>query len=252
MITTGGSAAIGNTIAQMLSANIAVGVGESTPAVGDTGLDFEVYRGPVRVRSYDATTKRVVLAATIPEDIDVSISEIGLFTGESEAGGIVTSFDSMMEQWDVSTWTDLNNRVGGSALEVSMTTANLDSTGSVALSNIQQSDMFQVAYHGAGGAVEVRIKNTDEDYYMFNFTPQTGYNIASTPVSALTKVGSPDLASSNGVSVTHSGSGSVTMDAIKIDSATDGDTLIARQVITPVKKVPGRPLDIEIALVINV
>ena len=131
-------------------------------------------------------------------------------------------------------------------------TATMDGAPQVALSNVRQSDVFQVAYFGAGGSVEIRIKNTEEDYYRYTFTPVAGYNVSSAAISALIKVGNPDLASASGLQVTHSGSGSVILDGIRVHSPEENDNLILRQrFTTPFKKVVGMPLDIEVPMVIN-
>ena len=142
--------------------------------------------------------------------------------------------------------------MGEAALHIALGTATMDGAPQVALSNVRQSDIFQVAYFGAGGSVEIRIKNTEEDYYRYTFTPVAGYNVSSAAISALIKVGNPDLASASGLQVTHSGSGSVILDGIRVHSPEENDNLILRQrFTTPFKKVVGMPLDIEVPMVIN-
>lgn len=252
MITTGGSSAIGNTLAQSLGASIAVGIGSSTPQASDTRLDFEVFRAPVRVRNYDAATNRLVLAASLPESLDVTIAEVGVYTTNASSSGLMTTFDEVAEAWTGGTWNSTNARMGNAALALSGASATMDGGSSIALSNIRQSDIFQVAAFGAGGTVEVRVRNSDTDYYRYTFAPAAGYNVSSAPVSSLAKVGNPDLSSVTSLHIIHSGTGSVQLDGIRIHVPEEDESLIIRQKFTtPWKKTVGMPLDIEVPLEIN-
>ena len=253
MITDAGKLVAGRTLAAGLGTHIAVGVGSGAPTVGDTDLEFEVYRSEIRIRSYDPETQRVVLAATVPNDIELIISEVALLTTPSESGtiGMLTSFADDLAAWTGGTVETDNMRVSSSGLTVALGTASMNSGRFNDMANIQQSDYIDVAYFGAGGNVEIKLKNTDTDYYTFSFPVQAGYNIYSVPVYDLTATGTPMLNSVVGMDITHSGTGSVTMDAVRVRSEIGDETLVLRQVLTePFHKIEGMPLDIEVPVVI--
>lgn len=252
MITSEGRTESGRVLANYLGSHVAVGIGSTAPSATDTSLVFEVFRAPVRSRAYDPNTKRVVITATIPDHLELYVAEIGLVNSADSGGGLVTTFDSNSEEWVGGSWTSTGIRVGADGLNLSASSATTAAGSRNALSNYRSSDVIQVAYYGEGGTVQVSFENTAADYHHFSFTANTGYNVYSIPVSSLTKVGSPDLSSSTGVTVTHSGTGSVTMDAIRVNSISEEESLIVRQVMGAARrKVAGMPMDIEIPFVVN-
>lgn len=253
MITTSGDQTIGTLIATQLGGFVAIGVGGSVPNVNDEELDFEVLRLPIRSRTYDANTRTVTYTSTVPENMELVIAEVGIVSAPAitPSSGMITAF-SEDEMWTGGTQTTVNSRVGGSGLNIALETVSSIESNKSALSDIKLTDQIQVAYHGAGGSVEVRFENTPTDYYGFTFTPAAGYNVYKIPVGQMTKVGGPDLSGALGVTIIHSGSGSVTMDAIRINSKIDDERLLVRQrFVTPYTKIEGMPLDIEIPVVIN-
>jgi hypothetical protein len=251
MITAAGENAIGAALAYNLGTHIAVGVGSTAPTLNDKQLNFEVARAEVRTRSYDPTTNALIFTATLPDHLDIFINEVALLSTPfgNPTGGIVTKFDQSLEDWTGGTFTTNNVRVGATGLTVALGTASTSAGTRVALTESAQSDIFQVAFFGAGGTVEVRLTNSTTDYHAFTFPATAGYNVVSVPVHTMTKTGTPDLASANGVTIVHSDSGSVTMDAIRISSEQATDTIVVRQTFAPAqRKVAGMPLDIEIPL----
>jgi len=216
-------------------------------------LNFEVFRSRIRARSYDATTDNLVFTATIPDYLDVYVKEIALISSSSDAdASIVTSFDEATEQWEGGTFTTANARYGDDALLLSGVTASTYTDTRPALAGISLSDTIQVAYFGAGGTVDLRFNNTAEDYHSTTFTATSGYNVARIPVSSLVKAGVPDLASANGITITHAGTGSITLDAIRVSHASNDDTLIVRQLLPEAYRKPaGLPMDIELPMVVT-
>lgn len=251
MITVSGDAAIGQLLADGLGAYIAVGSGTSSPSVNDERLEFEVYRVPVRSRSYDPDTKVVTYTATFPDSVELVVNEVGLLgsTYSTIPGGFVAMFDQGSEEWSGGTWTNQNIRVGEEGLNISGGTASSTGATRVALATTGKSDIVQVAYFGSGGDVEMRLTNTDTDYFSATFAAGNGLGVFSIPVHQMTAVGDPEIVSVAGVTVIHSGEGSVTMDAIKIAQVVGEDDLIIRQRFTPGhRKVAGMPLDIEVPI----
>lgn len=254
MITDSGSNAIGRLLADGLGAYIAVGVGTSTPASDNESLDFEVYRAPVRARSFDAATRTVIYAATIPDSLTMQISEVGLLTSSAntDASGMVTEFNDELEVWEGGEFVSEGVRVSGTGLRLAVGETFTEAAGRLAFQSARLSDTMQVAYVGAGGQVEVRFENGPDDYHSLKFTPLTGYNVASVQIRSLDKVGSPDLNSSTGIRVLHTGTGNVIMDAIRVKSITEDESLLVRQRFPQAyTKVEGMPLDIEVPVVIG-
>lgn len=255
MITLAGHAETGRTIAYNLGSVIAVGVGSSEPSPGDTSLGFEVYRTDIRARSYDPNTGIVTFSATIPEDIEMNISEVGVLDSpevSTSSSGLIAVFDEGVEEWSDGTWVTDNVRVSGSGLRVQAQTAETPSSMLVSLPETLNSDTIQIAYHGAGGTAEVRLKSTDEDYYTISFPVQSGYNVLSQRISDLDITGEPNINSIEGLSVTHSGSGSITMDAMRVHHLPSEEVLILRQKFSTVyHKSEGIPLDIDIPMEVD-
>lgn len=254
MITNQGNNVIGRALADFMGTHIVVGVGEDAATEEDSSLKFETYRAEVRVRSYDPTTGRIVYAATLPDHLTMNISEVGLVTSSASefAGDLISTFDPSFEEWIGGTETSTNMRVGGVGRNVALGTASTTFYGRTALSNATIGDTIQVAYFGNGGNVEVRLGNSSTEYFSFNFPASAGYNVYSTLISSMTKTGSPDISSITEMSIIHSGTGSVTLDAIRVNSVNDEESMIVRQVFsTMYPKIAGVPLDIEVPVVIS-
>lgn len=251
MITVSGDVAIGRLLSESLGSYIAVGCGTGTPSPNDERLDFEVYRAPIRSRSYDPTTKTVVYAATIPDSIALTVNEVGLMFANHSIlpGGFIAMFDQDAEEWSAGEWVSTNVRVGVEGLNISGDTAVTTGATRVALTTTGKSDLIQVAYFGAGGQAEVRLTNTDTDYFSMTFPTANGFGVYNIPIHELAIVGDPEIVSVQGVTVIHSGSGSVTMDSIRVTPTAFDEDLILRQRFAPGhKKVPGMPLDIEVPI----
>lgn len=252
MITDAGSNAIGRFIAANLHSYIAVGIGGTEPSAADKQLQFEVARAEVNNASYDAATGVITFKATLPSEVELSISELALLTADSinPYSGILSSFDSSDDEWTGGTWVTNNSRVGNDALNVALGTASTNNMRTYT-SKIGNSDVLQVAYYGAGGTAEVRLNNTDVDYLSFTFPVATGPAVAGVKVADMTRTGDVSLDSINGITVVHSGSGSVTMEAIRFARVDDEEIMIVRQTLNETyEKVAGVPMDIEIPVMI--
>lgn len=255
MITNSGRTAIGTALAEGLVGSVAIGIGVSDASVEDTHLDFETYRAEVRARAYDPISQSVIYSATIPSDISTKISEIGLFsaTPGDIYGGFVSTFSEDAEDWTAGTWTEDNIRYGTTGLTVSQQTASTQSTVRQALVEARNSDIVQVAYHGTGGNVEIRLTGTDEDYFSMTFPVGNGYNVVSKKISELVPTGVPSVQAVSGITVIHSGTGNITLDAIRVTSDISGDNLIHRQKLAEVKsKAEGIPMDVDIPIEVTV
>lgn len=255
MITLAGHAETGRTLAFNLGDTIAVGVGSADPSPGDTSLGFEVYRTEIRARSYDPSTGIVTISATVPADVAMSIAEVGILSSPESAiasNGLLAVFNQAVEEWSGGDWVTANMRVSGNGLRVQAQTAHTASVMNVALSETRMSDKIQVAYFGEGGTAELRLRSTDEDYYSTTFPVTAGYNILSRRISDFTVTGEPSIHSIEGLSVIHSGSGSITLDAIRVQHIPAEEVLILRQKFTTVyHKAEGVPLDIDIPMEVN-
>lgn len=254
MITNAGSGAIGRTLSEGLGGYIAIGVGNSAPQADGERLDFEVYRTEIRSRSYDATTKTIIYAATLPDSVEAFISEVAILTSpeNTSAGGLIAVFDPTSEDWSTGEWVQTDIRVGEDGLKLANQVAATKGATRVSLATTGQADLVQIAYVGTGGNVEVMLMNTDEDYFSVSFSATLGYNVHTVPMHEMTVFGTPDINSVSGVAVSHSGVGSVVMDAIKVTPIQENESMLLRQLFsTPHRKASGMPLDIEIPVVID-
>ena len=253
MITNEGRDAIGMTLATKTTSFVAVGIGSAEPAANDRQLGFEVVRAPVTTSSYDPATRTVTYKATLPSDAEFNMSEVALIAsghGDS-AGDVLTSFDNTIEEWVGGTWVDTNVLIGTTGMSLSGDTATRTNPEgrSFRLSN---SDTVRVAYYGGGGNIEIRLGNTPTDYLSFSFAVEAGHNVEPQAVRDMTRTGSVSLESINSITVIHSGTGNVTMDAIRVTSEAEGETMMIRQKLaSSYHKVAGMPLDIEIPLVVS-
>lgn len=127
MITNSGRSLIPRSLAGVAPhfvESVAIGIGETDPALGDTALEFEVGRYPVEVRRVSGNT--VIYKVSLPESLECKITEAGVFSYQlNEASGIYTggtlsSFTSS-EGWYTRSGTDpvyvsTNARLGGESL----------------------------------------------------------------------------------------------------------------------------------------
>jgi hypothetical protein len=192
---------------------LALGIGSTTPNVkgNDTRLDFEFYRLPVELASFDVLQTGtdidgdpvfsyfVTYKSTIPQDISGVVSEIGLYPGDRQSfnnfdSKFITSFTNEFNWFNGSdnpvsqgNTQDSNgaytflSRVSDSMIKVDVTSGQtkeyINSLISDDISGYSINDTISIAYKKADNNVsKIRVKfySSDLAYYYVDFTPASG------------------------------------------------------------------------------
>ena len=196
-----------------LNKELAFGIGSTTPNSkgNDTKLEFEFYRIPVELSSFNVLQNGVDIdgdpvyeyfityKSTIPQDISGVISEIGLYPGGRQSfnnfdSKFITSFTNEFNWFDGSnnptsqpntqdpsgTYTFLS-KVSDSAIKVEVASGQtkeyINSLISDDISGYSINDTISIAYKKADNNVsKIRVKfySSDLAYYYVDFTPESG------------------------------------------------------------------------------
>lgn len=238
------------------AAAIEVGVGETATQATDTSLEFPHLRFEVDNFDYDEVNKKVIVRATIPQEVATSVYEVGLFTSlnfpEPTIGNRLlldyVEGSAIFVDQNVSL-VSADSRIGNEARLIS---AGAGQTGFVRgyteaaiLSPYKGSDNFNLAYHftNTGGVptVTVRMETTESDYYEYTFNPSTGYNIETFAKSSLTTVGSPDWGTIDSVYISTDSQSDLMLDGIMIEESLiiESYGMVARRVLTTPRSKPA-------------
>jgi hypothetical protein len=255
--------------------SIALGVGEKPEAATDTALEYEIGRVSVDLVAYDFDTERLIFKATVTEEFDGVIHEVGLYSMDSSNAGafgsrILTSFDSETEVWTSAAgptiFTTENTRVGNDSLTLIpaaggfVTAENTDVN--VDLSENSGADQFSVAFYCADSNLanlSINFYTDSLNYYTVSVPNElivAGFNIARVAKDAAVASGTPTWSSITSIGVTANakvaGSATVNLEGIRIEDVDTVDidyVLVSRAVLdTPFVKVSGRTQDIEFPL----
>jgi len=219
------------------SKDLAIGIGNTAVDANgnDTKLEFEFYRLPVTLGSFDISQTGVdgggnpifaytaIYKATVPQDVSGVISEIGLYPGVRSSNN---SYDSK--------------------------------------SGYSVNDSLSIAYKKNDNnvtAIRVKLYSSETQYYYADFTPSSGtgdkiQSISMSSVFSNISATAPDPTNITkvGVEVTAGSGGPTTVyfDGLRINDEDTFDPqygLISRSVLTtPLQKPSGRPVDIEYKL----
>jgi hypothetical protein len=239
MITKFGKRFLTNQIAgnvPNLNKDIAIGIDLSAESENDTRLGFEFYRVPVSFGTVDIQTSSgnstysVIFKATVPQDVEGHINEIGIYPSTRSS---INNFDSkfITDFGTYTDWTDaegfkadyLTNNVrignnilimqsnGNAANEYKYDIGNLD------LSGYSINDTIKLAYFKQDNnlsSIKIRFYSSNTQYFETTITPSAGTGnklTADIPMSDVfngaTSV-SPDKSGINkiGIIITPSGS----------------------------------------------
>lgn len=273
LITTEGKRAImrylsGQTAS--IARSLAVGTGTTAAALGDKRLAFEVARANVVVTSPDFANQKIVLKATLPQDQQYAIWEIGALTlpEQDQLGQSLFTFDSTTEPWTVGTFPTDANRIGADSLRVN---AALSTTVTSSLNDIfletsryLESDKFVLAYAPVDAnlaSLKIRFKTDASNYFEYTIPTLTaGYKVESWAKSAMVKTGTPtwDNITSVDLIVTAKAAGAtnVDFDGLRIEPETYANpdyALVSRTVLgAPVLKTNVSQTDIEYTLDVTI
>lgn len=253
---------------------MSVGIGDAAATLNDERMQFEFARVPVLVTDYDFVNDQLVFKGTLDEDVEGIIYEVGIWTAEvnSAAGNqesrLITTFDSLTEEWDIETFDTANTRIGADSLKhtpaASATSASILTGITIDLVDFTSLDTFVLAYFVANAntaSVKIRLRTDSANYYEFTVSaPTAGYKFATFTKGSAAVVGTPDWSNINEVEVrttaTSGGSASVQYDGLRIedvDSIAPEYGLVARFIpVTPITKQEGIVRDFEYALPVTI
>lgn len=277
MITTRGKTFIKRYLAGQagtLVGAISVGVGATAATLTDERMQFEFARVPVDVIDFDMVNNQLIFKGTLDEEVEGKIYEIGIWTDEfnnaagSQSVGLITSFDSLSEDWSVETFDSAITRIGTDSLKFTPAASGTSSsvlTGiTLDLVDYSSLDTFVLAYNidnAFTANLKVRLRTDSSNYYEFTVTsPTAGYKFSTFTKGSATVVGTPSWADINEIEVrataTAGGSASVEFEGLRIedvDSIAPEYGLIARFIPSVVEtKLEGIVQDIEYALPVTV
>ena len=255
--------------------SLALGVGQKPEASTDTALEYEIGRVSIDLVAYDFDTERLIFKATVTEEFDGVIHEVGLYSMEgSNAGAFgsrtLASFDSETEVWTSDTgptiFTTENTRIGGDSLTLTPAASGFVTAGNadvnVDLSENSGADQFSVAFYCADSNLanlSINFHTDSLNYYTITIPNELiveGFNIARVAKDSAVATGTPTWDSIARIDVTAnakvSGSAVVNLEGIRIEDVDTVDidyVLVSRAVLdTPFVKVSGRTQDIEFPL----
>lgn len=236
---------------------IEVGIGETAATVNDTSLEFPYRRFPVDNVDYDEVNSKVIVRATIPQEVSTGIYEVGLFTSENFpeptiGNRILLDYvnGSTVFTESNTSFSSVNARLGVEGKLMSAPAAGSafvrGYTAAAVLSPYKGSDNFNLAYFytntGGTPTVTVRMETTEADYYQHTFSPSAGYNIETFTKSSMTSTGTPDWGAIDSVYISTSDQSDILLDGIMIEESLVSETygMVARNVlVTPRLKAPG-------------
>lgn len=273
LITTEGKKAVLRYLAGQtgtLAQSLAVGTGQTAAAVGDLRLVFEVARQNITVTSPDFINQKLIFKATLPQEVEGNIYEVGAFTLSQydTTGRTLLNFDADTEPWSAGTFPTDTTRIGADSLRVN---AALSTTTTSSLTNVlfdvsdfRDPDLFTMAYVPQDAnlaSLKIRLKTDASNYFEYTFTGlTTGYKVESFARNQMTKTGSPtwDNITSVDLLVTAKAAGAtnVDFDGLRIDAAgivNPDNVMISRTVLgTPVTKLGGMEMDVEYSLDVTI
>ncbi len=238
--------------------------------MADTKLSFEVARANINVTSPDFSTQKIVFKATLPQEQQFAIWEIGAYTGAAEdaLGQTLFVFDSASEPWTVGTFPADANRIGADSLRVN---AALSTTTTSSLNDIfleteryLESDKFALAYAPVDAnlaSLKIRLRTDASNYFEYTVTSLTaGYKIESWAKSQMTKTGTPSWENITGadiiVTAKAAGATNVDFDGLRIEPETFTSqeyALVSRTVLgAPVVKTSVSQMDVEYTLDVTI
>jgi hypothetical protein len=192
------------------SKDLAIGIGNTAVDANgnDTKLEFEFYRLPVTLGSFDISQTGVdgggnpifaytaIYKATVPQDVSGVISEVGLYPGVRSSNNsydskFITSFENNINWLDSSnnnpvlrsnsTTPAFTAKIGESMVQfdVNQSTSKeyKNSIVNLDLSGYSVNDSLSIAYKKNDNnvtAIRVKLYSSETQYYYADFTPSSG------------------------------------------------------------------------------
>lgn len=276
LLTTEGKRAILRFLAGRggsIGSSIALGTGVTPATVNDSRLTFEADRVTIDVISVLYNDSLIVFKGTIPQEIEYSIYEAGVFNMPSnpvvsDNPRIIATFDDTDESWSNGTIVVSNARAGTTTLRLQPNASGtLEAVAPIVadFSGFTVDDNFTVAItKGNTNASSIILKFKDLAGNQFALTKSIsalalGYNVVTFRKGDFVATGAIDWSNISYMTVsataTSGGQADVYFDAVRVedDDAITGDyALLSRSVLqTPLIKSAEAPMDVEYALELN-
>jgi len=196
-------------VSEFNSKDIALGIGSTAVNANgnDTRLEFEFYRLPVTLGSFDisqtgGTTENPIFSytaiykATIPQDVSGVVSEIGLYPGlrtstNNYDSKFITSFENNINWLDSSSNTPIlrsnstsplfTSKIGENMVQVDVNQSTskeyISSIANLDLSGYSVNDSLSIAYKKNDNnlnKIRVKLYSSATQYYYADFTPASG------------------------------------------------------------------------------
>jgi hypothetical protein len=275
LLTTEGKRLLLRVLAEQaasLGQAIGVGVGATAANVADTRLNWEVDRAQVSIKAVDYDNNLVIMKATLPQNTEYTIYEIGLWSqfsnslNSDSASRILTTFETDFENWTNFTLDTAQARTSTNAMRIdalASTTKTSTSDVNLDLSGYSNVDQFSVAFYKANNNITTLgiVFESTSGVWRKTTTVSSlpvGYNVITMNKGDFVATGTPDWSDINkiDIEVTAGGTaGYLIMDGIRIE---DADTLnpdyalVSHSVLgTPLVKTDNAPMDVEYAVEIT-
>jgi hypothetical protein len=231
MITKFGKRFLTNLVAGNISnqgKDIAIGIDVSSATENDTRLGFEYYRTPVQFGSTDIQSNNgtssysVIFKASIPQDVEGYINEIGLYPSQKTSinnydSKFITDFNSYTDWQDYDgfrpSFDTTNSRIGSNLLIMQSGTNEgneyYHSIDTLDLSGYSANDTLRLSYYKIDenlNTISVRFYSKNDGYFEKIITPPSGlgHKITSDiPMSEIFAgaVNEPDKSTINKISI---------------------------------------------------
>lgn len=256
MITNNGKAEFLRFVAGMVGqfgSGVALGIGNAAVTANDTRLDCETVRVPVGIRFVDYVNSQVIVKVTLPDSLAGTFYEVGLtedyvFPRRRLVDG------SSEEVWSSGQIVPTNARIGGTTLEISASPSGTQ-TATISQDFAIGEDSVVINYFVGSNVSSafLRLRTSDTSYYQTALTTSAGYHSLSVPLSSFNETSSPNKNELTSILVsvtaTSGGTGRIFLDSIDLVAPSLGGDLLARQVLpSPVTKLAGREMDIELPI----
>ena len=277
MITKFGKRFLTNLIAgntKNLNKDIAIGIDPTSPTEDDTRLGFEFYRLPVLFGSTDiqtednVTTYSLIFKATIPQDVEGQINEVGLYPSDRTS---INNYDSkfITDFSNYLNWTDSNlfkadfstnnPRIGNNLIVMQSDGSNSNeyfyNIENLDISGYSVNDTLRLAYTKIDdnlNSIILRFYSSATQYFEYTITPDSGTgnklteDISMSLVYAGATSPAPDKTLINKIGITIVPSGSDTtyvgFDGLRINDEDTFDPffgLISRSTIINTTSISG-------------
>lgn len=239
-------------------AAIALGVGSTAAAQGDTDLASEVLRVPIVLRSPDFVNSTVIYKATVPAEVSGDFHEVALVKNSSGRVAPIV-YGELNEVWTNGVQDATNSRFGDYAIRLNAATSgNVTASINVDYSLALGSNVTINYFVGSNvSSAYIRLRNNASNYMHYALPVTAGYNSVTLPLTAFTPTGAVDPQTFTSIVVhlasTAGGASQLHLDSVfSVDPTYSGDVLDRQVLSSPFTKLAGTEADIELPVEISI